>query len=351
MRVPSAVVHFDESHALLGEATRHEALARKRVVAATDAVHLERLRLLAGQVHEVRHLGLHAERQLVALDDALDLVLAAVAHEARAVQLLHQVELLALRIRGELRVPQVRHSAVAAVAARAALKAHAGALVDGGKEAGTVVLRAAVTRRRIERDEPRQVLVFGAQAVQRPRTQRRTHELEAPGVHQDACLRVGRHGGVHAAQQAQAVGVFGDAGHDLADHEAALARAVELERAGQQLRARTRAAQRLAGVGRQARLVVERVDVARAARHAEEDDALRARLEVRGLRRERIALVFVPAERARLRLVGDAREGEQAEAARKRLQRVAPGPTGEAVVAQAHGILLVTPPSGTRRPA
>ena len=46
-------------------------------------------------------------------------------------------------------------------------------LVDGGQERAAVVLGAAVGRRRIQRDEARQVPVGRPEAVERPRPERR----------------------------------------------------------------------------------------------------------------------------------------------------------------------------------
>ena len=114
---------------------------------------------------------------------------------------------------------------------------------------------------------------------------------------------------------AQLVGVLGQLGEQLGDPQAALAVLAETPRRAQQLGRWARGpADRLAVVGGQLRLVVEGIDVRRPALHAQEDDALRPRREVRLLRRQR--------DRALLRRPGrEAGEGEVAEAGGGRFQR------------------------------
>ena len=84
-------------------------------------------------------------------------------------------------------------------------------------------------------------------------------------MHLDERLRVVRQVGVHAAEQAQLVGVPGHFGEQLGDPQPALAVLLELQRRAEQLAAAEPAAaarRRLAVVGGELRLVVERVDVA-----------------------------------------------------------------------------------------
>ncbi len=87
------------------------------------------------------------------------------------------------------------------------------------------------------------------------------------------------------------------------------------------------AGRRFAVVGRQLRLVVEGIDVARRAVHAQEDDALGLRGEVRLLRRERR---WHRQSRPRSLLVRERREREVAEAGGGRFQKRAPGEHGSA---------------------
>ena len=68
---------------------------------------------------------------------------------------------------------------------------------------------------RIEGHEAGKVRVFRAQAVERPGSQRGTHELEAAGVHLGLGLWVVWQVGVHSPEQAEVIGMTGDIGHEL----------------------------------------------------------------------------------------------------------------------------------------
>jgi hypothetical protein len=83
--------------------------------------------------------------------------------------------------------------------------------------------------------KPGRFLILRAQAVQRPGTERGTHELEAARVHLQERLRVSRQVGVHRAEEAQVVGVPGDLRKEFGDPQAALAVLRELPRRGEQL--------------------------------------------------------------------------------------------------------------------
>src|SRR5205807_1823307 len=80
-------------------------------------------------------------------------------------------------------------------------------LINRREKRAAVVLRAAKRARWRETDEARQVLVFRAQTVERPRAERGPHELEAPGVHFQERLRMARQIGLHTAHEAELVGV------------------------------------------------------------------------------------------------------------------------------------------------
>ncbi len=94
-----------------------------------------------------------------------------------AVHRLDEVELQAL---GRGVEPGVLDVADLGLGDGLALVADAGPLVDRRQEGAAVVLRAAVVRGRLDRDEAGQVLVLGAEAVERPRPQRGPDELEMP---------------------------------------------------------------------------------------------------------------------------------------------------------------------------
>ena len=92
--VPVAVRQLDEPHAGLDEPPREQALAAeirgRRVVQAVKAL---RRRRFPREVHDARELALHAEGQLVGLDDPLDAGVDALALDQVAVHRLDEVEL------------------------------------------------------------------------------------------------------------------------------------------------------------------------------------------------------------------------------------------------------------------
>ena len=179
---------------------------------------------------------------------------------------------------------------------------------------------AAVAPGRLDRDEAGQVVALGPEAVERPRPERGPDELRAARVQHQVGFRVGREVGLHAADDAQLVGVRGDLGEQLGDPEPALAALLELPGRAHQLRAgdAARPGRRLA-VGRgELRLVVERIDVRRCPVHAEEDHSIGSGREMRGLRRKRRVLRARPGRHRR-----QAGERQVAEPGGDSLQQVA----------------------------
>ena len=74
MLIPALVGQLHVPHARLQEPSRHQALPSKVVRDAfADSVQLERLLRFTGQVHQFGNRGLHAERQLVGFDHAIEL--------------------------------------------------------------------------------------------------------------------------------------------------------------------------------------------------------------------------------------------------------------------------------------
>ena len=136
--VPVAVRQLDEADAGLDEAPGQQALPAevggRRVVEAVQAL---RRRRLARQVHHAGERALHAEGQLVRLDDALDAGVDLLALEQRAVQRLDEVELEAL---GRGVEPGVLDVADAGLGDGHALVADAGPLVGRRQEGAAVVL-------------------------------------------------------------------------------------------------------------------------------------------------------------------------------------------------------------------
>ena len=98
-----AAVELHEPHAALDQSAGQqaepaEALGR-RVVQAVEEL---RLVGLAGQVDGLGGLGLHAKRQLVALDPGVELGLVEPGVEMAAIELAQEVELAALALRADL---------------------------------------------------------------------------------------------------------------------------------------------------------------------------------------------------------------------------------------------------------
>jgi hypothetical protein len=84
----------------LNETTGQQAVVGKRRLARRSAVELERGLALAREVHHRGRRRLHAERELEALDAALERGIGAVVHRVLLVERLEEVELLALHVDG-----------------------------------------------------------------------------------------------------------------------------------------------------------------------------------------------------------------------------------------------------------
>ena len=105
------------------------------------------------------------------------------------------------------------------------MRADARALINRRQKGAAISLRAAERERRADRDEARQVFIFGAQAVEHPGAHARAHELGAAGMQLHESLGMIRDIRVHAAQHAQVIRMVGDLREQLGNPEAALARA------------------------------------------------------------------------------------------------------------------------------
>ena len=92
----------------LGEPAGHQALpAEVGGDLVVDAVQVERCLRLLRRVEDWRRLHLHAERQLVGLDQAFELRSSPPISWSIRLRALNQVELLPLQVRGEVRIAQV----------------------------------------------------------------------------------------------------------------------------------------------------------------------------------------------------------------------------------------------------
>ena len=288
--VAAAGVDLHESHAALNQPPREQQLVAELagavLVAAVELLGLLRL------VREVDGLGrgrLHAVRELVALDAALELAVARAQERVARVPHLQAVEHRALqRIGAALRVREIED--------RRAFAAQHGALVDRGHVAARPVLgaRDRAARAVEHHHESRQVLVDRAEAVVRPRSERRTAEQLAR-VHHQHRRAVDRAVGVHALDERHVVDALRRVREEIAHPRAALAVLAELPlRADHAALVLVAAAalgldlDRLAVVLEEIGLVVVGIDVARTAVAEDEDHALRLAWQHRGLCRKRV---------------------------------------------------------------
>ncbi len=159
-----AVRALDEAHAGFGEAAREQALPAEVVGGVgSDAVEIEGRLRFAREVHHAGCLELHAEGELEGCKARLEGRIGLASGQVLAVEIAQEIELGTLRRAVERLVLQVSD--------RRPLGGHAGvadrrALKGGRQEGRRPVVHAAVAERRADRDEARQVLVLGAEAVQ-----------------------------------------------------------------------------------------------------------------------------------------------------------------------------------------
>ena len=320
--VPVSVRDFHKAHAGLDQAPSQQTFPPEVIGAPVralptpfaawpvgDAIQFFCCLALAGEVHHTRHFLLHPEGELVALDHPLDVGIQTVDPQRLAVKRLQQVEFGALNLRAERRVEVADFR----TGDWSIVGADARALIDRGEKRRAIVLRTAGSRRRRQRDEAGEVFVFGAEAVKRPCTERWPDELKRAGVHLQEGLRMRGQVGLHRAQQAEVVGMVRDIREELGNPEPALSVLRKLPFRAEQLGAGTY--RRRARFGSELGLVIEGIDVRRPAAHAEKDDALRPRREVRRLGREWPSRNCGGSRGRGTR--GQARKGKVAEAARK----------------------------------
>ena len=190
--IPVAMTKLNEADAAFGQSPRQEAIVRVGRRARFRAVHLQHFFRLFRNVHQLRHAGLHAERQLIIFDVRGDGRIAERA-ELFAIQLLHRVNQLPPRFAAHARrIGNIDH--------RVALVAKLHALVVGGEEpvAPVVPLQRLAAAAAGEHHERRQVVVLAAQAIGQPRAHRwpaglliaRAHERDRRIV----IDRLGKHG-------------------------------------------------------------------------------------------------------------------------------------------------------------
>ena len=220
MRVPrlragGRVVHGDTAHAVLEQPTREQARAGKWRGAVLIAHSLG----FAADVKRVHRLALHLECRLHRADLAVEFRVARALCKVALVQFREEVELFALLAAGDVRIADVgdqffhRHVG----------REHARGLVFRGEEA-VAPQRGADDDlvARAQHDVAGEILVFGAEAVEQPRAERRPDGLEISRVHREQRRLVVRHIGVHRADDAAVINHAREIRQRLAHLDAAL---------------------------------------------------------------------------------------------------------------------------------
>ena len=279
-RLTIAVVDLRHPHAPLGQPAGGQAGAGELAV----TVELAGLFALAADVERLLRLALHAVCHLECLDAGFELGVAAAAVAVQAVELPHQVELLPLVARGDLRVGDVANHLLGIEIG--VVDVHS--LEDAGEEAVAPELRPDHRLAGAEHHEAGQVLVVGPQSVREPRPHRGACRLRLARVHHQQRGFVVRQVGVHRPDDTQLVDLLRDVRKQLAHVDARFAVFLELEGGPHQLPLGAAHGVDqllggfLTGVFLERRLGVERVDLGRTAIHEEMDDPFRLRREVRG---------------------------------------------------------------------
>ena len=258
--IPTACIDLHEADTALDEATGTEELSTE--VALT--VHVAGLLGLLGDVEGVGRGSLHAEGEFEGFNAGLELLVFLDGLHVAAIELGHEVELLALSFFGRELALEVSDYLIGRSAwTEGGLRT----LEDAGEE-GRLTTIGPTT----EADETREVLAFGAEAVEDPRAQARLGENRGASMHQLSGWTVGREVGVQGADDAHFVGLLLKLREDFRDLEAGLAALLELERRREE--DATTATLGLLSVGLHARLVVEGVEVRRRTTREDVDDVL-----------------------------------------------------------------------------
>ena len=292
MLVPGFVEEFHEAHASFHQPPRQHAVVRERGLAGLRAVHVEDVLRLSRDVHQFGRARLHAIGHLERIDPRLDLGVADF-RETHAVQPPNGIQRVSLELAvHSRRVRQVQDG----IAAGPELDS----LVHRRQEAAAPVRvpAAGPLLPGTEDYESRQVARLAAQSVQGPRAHRRPAELLSARAHHHLGGSVVEGVRDEALDDRDLVDDRSCVRDQLGQFGAALAVLGELELRPEQRRVgvderRSIAVQQALGGQRalvlaEFRLVVEELEVARAAAHEEEDDVLGRGLVVGSLRGQRI---------------------------------------------------------------
>ena len=287
--IPRAMIKLNHPHTALGEPPGHEAVRREAAVARLlDAIGVEHVLRLIAEVGQLRHRGLHAERQFVLRNTRGDLGISALLRQ-QSVHAVHLLDDLPLRALADaLGIANVMH--------RVALGLKQDPLILAGQQAAGPLPRRdrllpGLALRR-EHDEARQLLRLRAQSVEQPRAHARTALDDRAGVHERMRRVVVDLLGLHRANHTHLVRHALKMGKEIGDFDPGLSALLKLrERTARlQLRVlqlrqllplRERLGERLLVDPLQLRLPVERLEMRRPARHAQVDDTSGAHREMR----------------------------------------------------------------------
>jgi hypothetical protein len=285
MEVPAPVEELHETHPLLDETARKEAVVRKARLAGGGPVILENVLRLLRNIHHAGHGRLHAVGELV-LGNAGDGLGMGELGVLLFVQLAQGVEGLATQVAAHARRIRNEEHGITFGAALHALE-------DRGSEATAPASLASawLGAARDHHHEAGQVFILGAKSISRPRPHRGTPLALEAGEEQQLGRRVVELARVHRAHHAKIVGDGLEVGHGVAHPHAGLAVLGELPRGAHQFRDTGGEGETapfedglraiLPVVFHQFGFVVEEVEVRRRARHVQVDDAFRFRVEMR----------------------------------------------------------------------
>ena len=164
-----AVRTLHEAHAALGKPPGKKTLPAE--IARGFGVESIQLSGGIGFFRNIESFGrgdLHAKRKLQRADPGFEIGIVSVEFGMTPVHLLQHVELIALIVRREPLRDQVRHRLFLDLFDLHARVADGCALILARQEAGTPVVLAAMPERRLDGDEPGQVLVLRSQSIERP---------------------------------------------------------------------------------------------------------------------------------------------------------------------------------------
>ena len=227
------VGHLDKANASLGEATREQTHpAKVRRTGIIHPIQLQGRRRLSRQIFDLRNRGLHAKGKFERVDPCLQRGIATALPEMPAIHRIQPIELQLLDVPRQFRVLNEFHLRFFRWHARVAQRR---SVVNGWQERRTPIVDTAECERRADRDESRQVRIFGTKAVADPRADAWPDEVVAAGVQLHHRSAVGRVGAVTRMHHTEVIDTRGDVREQLADPQTALAMLPELPRRTEQV--------------------------------------------------------------------------------------------------------------------